>query len=231
MYYERCEMCGNWWQRIPLTMAARNPERKLNNRTVRASTGKRPVEIERSFCPHGHGSMMMQATPQQSHYWECSTCSTTSGLSLDGCDVSTCRPGELRVCRREHGSHMGRRDTVPLNVGQLKDVDQEAYLQLIYESGQRPENQITTLGLVPRQKVESGEQVTESFNIPELFFNCKVLDFQPTKSVPRQVRLAIERNIDEMCPERNYQMTKSTRFQSGDHYRLHASGCDQRKTQ
>ena len=29
----------------------------------------------------------MQATPQQSLYWECSTCSTTSGLSLDGCDV------------------------------------------------------------------------------------------------------------------------------------------------
>ena len=26
---------------------------------------------------------------------------------------STCRPGELRGCRREHGSHWGRRDTVP----------------------------------------------------------------------------------------------------------------------
>ena len=87
MYYERCEMCGNRWQRIPLTMVARDPETKLNNRTVLASTGKRPVEIERPFCPHGHGSMMMQATPQQSLHWECSTCSTTSGLSLDGCDV------------------------------------------------------------------------------------------------------------------------------------------------
>ena len=30
-----------------------------------------------------------------------------------------------------------------------------------------------------------------------------VLDSQPTKSVPRRVRLAIERNIDEMCPKRN----------------------------
>ena len=68
-------------------MEARDPETKLNNRTVLASTGKRPVEIERPFCPHGHGSMMMQATPQQSLYWKCSTCSTTSGLSLDGCDV------------------------------------------------------------------------------------------------------------------------------------------------
>ena len=84
---------------------------------------------------------------------------------------STCGPGELRGCRREHGSHRGRRDTVPLKMqGQLKGVDQEACLQLIYETGQRPESQITTLGLVPRQKVVSGEQVTESFNLPEGFF-------------------------------------------------------------
>ena len=82
-------------------------------------------------------------------------------------------------------------------------MDQEACLQLIYESGQRPENQVTALGLVSRQKVESGEQVTESSNIPEGFFNCVVLDSQPTKSVPRRVRVAIERNIDEICPNRN----------------------------
>ena len=87
MYCERCEMCGNRWQRIPLTTVARDPETKLNNRTVLASTGKRPVEIEHPSCPHGHRSMMMQATPQQSLYWECSTCSTTSRLSLDGYDV------------------------------------------------------------------------------------------------------------------------------------------------
>ena len=31
------------------------------------------------------------------------------------------------------------------------------------------------------------------------------LDSQPTKSVPRRVRLVIERNIDEMCPKRNPQ--------------------------
>ena len=79
---------------------------------------------------------MMQATPQQTLYWECSTCSTTSGLSLDGCDVRLVDQGELRGCRREHGSHWGRRDTVPLNVqGQLEGVDQEACLQLIYEIG------------------------------------------------------------------------------------------------
>ena len=73
---------------------------------------------------------------------------------------STCRPGELRGCRREHGSYWGRRDTVPLNVqGQLKGVDQEVRLLLIYETGQRPENQITTLVhtvRAPREKRREG---------------------------------------------------------------------------
>ena len=45
--------------------------------------------------------------------------------------------------------------------------------------------------------------MTESFNIPEGFFNCMVLDSQPTESVSRQVRLAIERNSDVMCPNRH----------------------------
>ena len=48
-------------------------------------------------------------------------------------------------------------------------------------------------GLVPRHELESGEQVTESFNIPEGFFNWMVLDSQPTKSVSRRVRLAISK--------------------------------------
>ena len=87
--------------------------------------------------------------------------------------------------------------------GQLKDVNQEVYLLLNYEIGQQSEKQITTLGLVSRQKVKSGEQVTEFFNVLEGFFNCMVLDSQPTKSVARRVRLAIERNIDEICPNRN----------------------------
>ena len=55
------------------------------------------------------------------------------------------------------------------------------YLQLIYEIGQRPENQITTLGLASRQKVEWGEQVTEFFNIPEGFFQLHGARF-PTDS-------------------------------------------------
>ena len=37
------------------------------------------------------------------------------------------------------------------------------------------------------------------------FFDWMVLESQPTKSVPRRVRLAIERNIDEKCPNRNPQ--------------------------
>ena len=116
MYYERCEMCRSRWQRIPLATVAQDPEVIPNNRTVLASAWKRPVEMERPFCPHGHGSMMMQATPQQSLYWECSTCSTTSGLSMDGCDVRLDRQGELRGCRRDHGPNWRRRNTVPLNV-------------------------------------------------------------------------------------------------------------------
>ena len=47
--------------------------------------------------------------------------------------------------------------------------------------------------------------MTESFNVPEWFFNCMVLDSQPTKSVLRRVRLAIERNIDEICLNQNPQ--------------------------
>ena len=132
---------------------------------------------------------------------------------------STCRPWELRGCRREHGSHWGRRDTVPLKVQwQLKGVDQEVYLLLIYETGQRPENQIATLGLVLRQTVESGEQVTGSFKIPEGFLNWMVLDSQPTKSVSRRVRMAIERNIDDMCPETKSPVKNATR----------ESGCKER---
>ena len=62
-------------------------------------------------------------------------------------------PGEFRGCGREHGSHWGGRDPVPPEAqGQLKCVDQKTCLQLIYETGQRPENQITALGLVSRQK-------------------------------------------------------------------------------
>ena len=90
-------------------------------------------------------------------------------------------------------------------------MDQEVCLQLIYETGQRPDNQITALGLVSRQKVESREQVTESFNIPGGVFNYVVLDSQPTKSVPRRVRLAIEGNIDEICPNRSPLVKNATR--------------------
>ena len=187
-------------------MVERNLEMKLNNRTVFAFTRKRPVEIERPFSPQGHGHAA--AEPPLGMLGVQYNLRTQPGRVR----CLTCGPGELRGCRREHGSDWGRRDTAPLKVQrQLNGVDQEACLQLIYETGHRPESQITTLGLVPRQKVESGEQVTDSFNIPEGFFNCVVLDSQPTKSVPRRVRVAIERNIDEMCPKRNPSQDCNTR--------------------
>ena len=44
---------------------------------------------------------------------------------------------------------------MPLNVqGQLKCVDHKTCLQLMNETGQRPERQIATLGLVPRQRAD-----------------------------------------------------------------------------
>ena len=78
------------------------------------------------------------------------------------------------------------------SAGQLKGGNQGISLHLIYETGQRPESQITTLGLVLGQKVELGKQATESFNVPEGFFNWMVLESQPTKSVPRKVRLPLK---------------------------------------
>ena len=82
-----------------------------------------------------------------------------------------------------------RRDTVPLKVqGQLKGLDQEACLLLIYESGRIRENKSQSLSILLKG-----------------FFNCVVLDSEPTESVPRRMRQAIERNIDEICPNRNPQ--------------------------
>ena len=77
-----------------------------DNRTAFTSTGKRPVEIERPFCLHGHGSMVMQVTPQQSLYWESSTCRTTSGLSLGGCGVRLVDRESFEGGPREHGSQV-----------------------------------------------------------------------------------------------------------------------------
>ena len=81
------EMCGN-------AVAAHSPDhgstgsRDEAEQSHSAHVHREATSRDRtSLCPHGHGSMMMQATPQQSLYRECSTCSTTSGLSLDGCDV------------------------------------------------------------------------------------------------------------------------------------------------
>ena len=53
--------------------------------------------------------------------------------------------------------------------GQLTCVEQEARLQFVHETGQRPEERIATLGLVPRHRVDSREQVAESFCTPGVF--------------------------------------------------------------
>ena len=79
--------------------------------------------------------------------------------------------------------------------GQLTCVDQEAYLQLRYTTGHRPEP----------KRAELGEQVTGSFCVPEEVFNWMALESQPTKSVPRRVVLAVERHIVAMSPDRTLQ--------------------------
>ena len=172
MYYERCEMCGNRWQRIPLTMVARDPETKLNNRTVLASTGKRAVEIERRFL----------STRTREHD-DAGHAAAEPLLGMLDVQYNLCTqpgpvrrapggPGELRGCRREHGSHWGQRDTVPLKVqGQLKGVDQKTCIQLICETGQCPGRQIATLELVPGKRTEMRQQVTESFCVLDGLLN------------------------------------------------------------
>ena len=77
-------------------------------------------------------------------------------------------------------------------------MDQEARLQLVYETGQRPEERIATLG----HRVDSREQVAEFF----FFLHSRRLPSQlDTKSVPRRVRLAIERNIVVMSLDQTFQ--------------------------
>ena len=127
MYYERCEMCGNRWWRIPLTMVARDPETKLNC-VYREATGRNRTPLlpartrEHDDAGHAATEPLLGMLDVQNHL------RTQPGRVR----CSICRPGEFRRCRRERGSHLGRRDTMPLNVQvQLKDVDQEMYLQLI----------------------------------------------------------------------------------------------------
>ena len=69
---------------------------------------------------------MMKAKPQQSLHWECSTCSTISGRSLDGCDVRLADRVSFDGADANMVPIGDDEDTVPLHVpGQLKGVDQE----------------------------------------------------------------------------------------------------------
>ena len=92
---------------------------------------------------------------------------------------------------------------MPLKVQELlEDVDQATSLQVNYETRRHPENQNTTLGLVPIQKVESREPVAKYFDSSDLSLNWMMLEQQLSKSVPRWVRLDIGRNIDDLCQSR-----------------------------
>ena len=86
-------------------MEARDSKTTLNNRTVLSSTGKRLVEIERSFL----------STRTREHDDDAGHATAESLRMLDvHYDIraqpgrvrrSPGGPGEIRGCRREHGSH------------------------------------------------------------------------------------------------------------------------------
>ena len=60
------DLAGIGGSALPLAMAARDSKTTLSNRTVRSrQQGSDRSRSNALFCPHGHGSMMMQATPQQ----------------------------------------------------------------------------------------------------------------------------------------------------------------------
>ena len=125
------------------------------------------------------------------------------GLVVDG------GPGELRGCGRERGSHLGGRDPMPLNVqGQLTCVDQRTCIQLMYEAAQRPGRQIA--------RTELGEQVMESFCVPEGFLNWMALESQQTKSLESVSRARLLRGVAGSCSpsvlqreHRNYHCSRS----------------------
>ena len=137
IYCERCELCGNRWQRIPLTILTRDSETARNNRallsstihTVKIKTKKRPVEMERLFLPsrareHDNAGFATAESPLgmlDVQY--------KNGAQPGRLRRASGGPGDLRGCGREHCSHRGERDPVPSNAqGQLKCVDQKSDL-------------------------------------------------------------------------------------------------------
>ena len=58
-----------------------------------------------------------------------------------------------------------------------------------------------------------GQQVTESFRVPDEFLNRTLVESQPTRSVPRQVCLASDRNIAAVSPNLTPQPRQQRRHQ------------------
>ena len=101
MYGERCRDCGSRWQRIPIVITS-IPVPLDNNRTARTSAGKKIVEIERPFCPNGHGGMNMRVTPPLNLLWACEKCQSKQNLSLDRRVVWVIDRVDLENHRRPH---------------------------------------------------------------------------------------------------------------------------------
>ena len=129
MYYERCEICGNRWQRIPLCGTGLEDDAKQSHsaHVNREATGRDRTPFlstrTRKHGGAGHATAESLLGKLDVH---------NNFGTQPGRVRRSLGPGELRGCRRDHGSHWGGRDPVPLKVqGQLKYVDQEACLQLV----------------------------------------------------------------------------------------------------
>ena len=103
--YERCELCGNRWQRIPLTMVARDSKTTLNNRTV--------LSFNRETACRDRTPLLSTRTREHDDAGHAAAEPPLGMLDVQHniraqpgrvrCAPSG--PGELRGCGREHGSH------------------------------------------------------------------------------------------------------------------------------
>ena len=68
-------------------------EAGTRKRTEKSVTGQpsdgtrisgKTIEIERRFCPNGHGGRNMHVAPQQNPFWACEPCQNNLNLGLDG---------------------------------------------------------------------------------------------------------------------------------------------------
>ena len=142
MYHERCELCGNRRQRIPLTMVARlsedNAKQSHSALVNRETTGR-------------DRTLLLSTRTRQHDDAGHATAESLLGVLDMQYDIKT-QCGRVRRSPSGPGGTLRRtRLRASESVG-AAEMRGPGDFQLIDETGQRPERQIATLGLVPRQK-------------------------------------------------------------------------------